>query len=47
MSLDDIERIVIESALQRSDGNVAEAARSLGVTRQTMRYRIQKYGLEI
>jgi len=44
LSLDDIEKFVIESALERSDGNITAAARLLGTTRQTLRYRVQKYG---
>jgi transcriptional regulator with GAF, ATPase, and Fis domain len=45
MSLDDVERFVLQRALERSGGNVSAAARRLGVTRQTLRYRIEKYGL--
>jgi len=46
MSLDDMDRYIIEQALERSDHNVTAAARALGTTRQTLRYRIQKYGLK-
>jgi len=46
MSLDDMDRFIIEEALKRSGWNVSAAARSLGTTRETLRYRIQKYGLE-
>jgi DNA-binding NtrC family response regulator len=45
MSLDDLEKHVIRTALERTRYNVAAAARLLGVTRQTLRYRIQKYDL--
>jgi DNA-binding NtrC family response regulator len=45
MALDDMERFILETALERSGQNVAQAARSLGMTRQTLRYRIGKYGL--
>ncbi len=45
MALDDMEKFILETALERADQNVARAARSLGMTRQTLRYRIQKYGL--
>jgi two-component system response regulator AtoC len=31
--------------LQRTDHNVTQAARVLGVTRETLRYRIRKYAL--
>lgn len=45
MSLDDIDREVIRTALERTGFNTVAAARLLGSTRQTLRYRIQKYGL--
>ncbi|HZD04515.1 MAG TPA: sigma-54 dependent transcriptional regulator, partial [Longimicrobiales bacterium] len=43
LTLDEIEARVIREALGRSDGNVSAAARLLGVTRQTLRYRIEKH----
>jgi len=46
VSLDDVERLMIRRALERSGSNVAAAARLLGVTRQTLRYRLEKYGLK-
>jgi transcriptional regulator with PAS, ATPase and Fis domain len=45
-SLDDLEERILERALDLSDGNVSAAARRLGITRQTLRYRIEKYGLD-
>jgi DNA-binding NtrC family response regulator len=45
-TIDDIERALIVDALDRSMGNISAAARLLGVTRNTLRYRIRKYGLE-
>jgi len=45
MALDDMEKFILETALERSGQNVARAARSLGMTRQTLRYRIGKHGL--
>jgi DNA-binding NtrC family response regulator len=45
VSLEDMEKHVIRVALERCDHNVTAAARSLGITRQTLRYRIQKHGL--
>ncbi len=45
VSLDGIERLVIQQALERSDHNVAAAARALGITRQTLRYRLAKHEL--
>jgi len=46
VSLDDMDRYIIKSALQRAHDNVTAAARLLGTTRQTLRYRVQKYGLK-
>jgi len=46
MSLNDVEKYVLERALERASGNVSAAARSLGISRQTLRYRIQKYRLD-
>jgi DNA-binding NtrC family response regulator len=45
IALDDMDRLVIETALARNDHNVTATARVLGTTRETLRYRIQKYGL--
>jgi transcriptional regulator with PAS, ATPase and Fis domain len=39
------ERMRIREALSRFGGNMARAAESLGMTRQALRYKIQKYGL--
>jgi DNA-binding NtrC family response regulator len=47
LSLDDIDRTVIEAVLARHRNNVAAAARTLSTTRDTLRYRIQKYGIDI
>jgi DNA-binding NtrC family response regulator len=44
-SLDDIEKAVIRAVLERTDQNATAAARILGTTRQTLRYRIQKHRL--
>ena len=35
----------IRQALMQTGGNVAQAARLLGVSRDTVRYRIQRYGI--
>lgn len=45
MALDDMDRYIIKTALERSQHNVTAAARALGTTRETLRYRIQKYHL--
>jgi two-component system response regulator AtoC len=47
MSLEDMDRHIVRSALELSDFNVMAAARKLGTTRQTLRYRVQKYGIKI
>lgn len=46
MALEDMDRYIIQKALERSDYNVTAAARALGTTRETLRYRIQKYALK-
>jgi two-component system response regulator AtoC len=46
MALDDMDRHIISVALKHSGFNVTAAARALGTTRETLRYRIQKYGLK-
>ena len=42
-----MDRFIVQSALERTDLNVTAAARMLGTTRQTLRYRAQKYGLAL
>jgi len=43
--LEDVERRLIVSALKQSDSNKSKAARLLGLTRDTLRYRLEKYKL--
>ena len=45
-TMEGAERSLIADALGRAEGNVSAAARLLGVTRNTLRYRMRKYGLE-
>ena len=45
MTLEAAESTLIQKALQRAHGNVSEAARQLGITRMTLRYRMQKYNI--
>ena len=45
LTLEEAEKFMLESALDRTDNNVSEAARHLGVTRMAMRYRMQKHNL--
>jgi DNA-binding NtrC family response regulator len=40
------ERTLIERALRESDGNQTRAAQRLGITRDTLRYRLKKYGIQ-
>ncbi len=46
LSLDEMEAHIIEEALERHRFNVTATARALGTTRQTLRYRIEKHGIE-
>lgn len=46
MNLDDMDHHIIQTALERSGHNIAAAARALGTTRETLRYRIRKYGIK-
>jgi two-component system response regulator AtoC len=45
MSFDQMEVRILSAALERTGGNVSAAARLLGMSRQTLRYRIEKHGL--
>ncbi len=46
VSLDEVERTLLQQALARSGGNKVQAAKLLGLTRNTLRYRLEKYALE-
>ena len=45
MALDDIDCYIIKMALEKTDNNLVAAARALGTTRETLRYRVRKYNL--
>jgi DNA-binding NtrC family response regulator len=45
IDLERVERTLVEMALEKAEGNVTRAARLLNLTRDTMRYRIEKFGL--
>ncbi len=47
VTLRDAERTLIQRALSASHGNISEAARRLGITRMTLRYRMEKYRIRI
>jgi DNA-binding NtrC family response regulator len=44
--LEEVERNLVQQALERTDWNVTQAARLLGLSRDTLRYRIEKYKLK-
>jgi two-component system response regulator AtoC len=46
-TLDEVERAVLLKVMAESDNNVSRAARKLGITRMTMRYRLEKHQLNI
>ncbi len=43
--LDDVERKLIVEAMERASGNQSKAARLLGISRDTLRYRLKKHGI--
>jgi len=46
LSLEAVERALLVRALEKAAGNQSAAARLLGVSRDTLRYRLEKFGLE-
>ncbi len=45
IDLEGVERDLIRQALDAADGNKSQAARLLGLTRDTLRYRLEKHGV--
>jgi DNA-binding NtrC family response regulator len=45
MTLEEVEKALIQKALARVNGNVSEAARDLGLSRSAMYRRLERYGL--
>ncbi len=45
LSVDEMEKKMLQEALQRTSGNISEASRLLKITRNTLRYRMAKYHL--
>src|SRR5438132_6056444 len=45
MSLEDVERVLIQKALARASGNVSDAAKALGLSRSALYRRIKRHGL--
>lgn len=46
IDIEEVEKQLIVRALEESSGNVSEAARKLKLTREALRYRVQKFGLK-
>lgn len=46
-TLDEAEKTMLLNALEASNNNVSKAARMLGITRMTMRYRMDKHGISV
>jgi transcriptional regulator of acetoin/glycerol metabolism len=46
LTLDEAEKVLIEKALERSEGNVSKAAKELGLSRSALYRRLQRYGVE-
>lgn len=44
LSLEAVERALLTAALEKAGGNQSAAARLLGVSRDTLRYRMEKFG---
>ena len=47
MTLDAAEKAMLLNALESTRNNVSQAARQLGITRMTMRYRMEKHGIQV
>ena len=45
MSLDDLEKVFVQKAMRRYDGNVSRAAEALGLSRSALYRRLEKHGL--
>ncbi|NOS97467.1 MAG: sigma-54-dependent Fis family transcriptional regulator [Methylotenera sp.] len=46
-TLDDAEKLILLKVLAEAENNVSKAARKLGITRMTMRYRMDKHNIKI
>ena len=45
MSIDEVEALLVRKVLRRCEGNISQAAESLGLSRSALYRRIEKYGL--
>ncbi|MEE9447179.1 MAG: helix-turn-helix domain-containing protein [Arenicellales bacterium] len=43
--IDEVEKTLVQNIMQRTDGNQSEAAKILGVNRNTLRSRLEKFDL--
>jgi DNA-binding NtrC family response regulator len=46
LSVEEVEKSMLQEALRKTGGNVSEASRLLKITRNTLRYRMAKYNLQ-
>ena len=46
VNLEDVERQLLTQALERAGGNQSQAAQLLGINRDQVRYRVEKFGLK-
>jgi len=44
MTLEEVERVLIQKALARNGGNVADAAKALGLSRSALYRRLERFG---
>lgn len=44
-NLDEVEKNVIQRAINKYNGNISQAAKELGLTRASLYRRLEKYGL--
>jgi DNA-binding NtrC family response regulator len=47
VNLEDVERQLLTQALDRAGGNQSQAAQLLGINRDQVRYRVEKFGLKV
>jgi DNA-binding NtrC family response regulator len=45
VSLEEVEKDLVRQAIERSEGNQTRAAQLLGISRDALRYRLQKFGV--
>ena len=45
-TVEELEKAMVRRALDRAKGNQTQAAKLLGISRDTMRYRMRKHGLD-